>query len=175
MGSFAGRLLGLTFFFTYLDSNLSKVGSALTSRPDALDVLVFHVPISSRRGFKVHGRRCSWILPDRPPDRSRPFAMHRTGHCTWPPTCACTPALEAGMVIFNVSPPSGVFSATTLLQEILVTSSASRWSPVIFSLPLPLTIALGQIMTFLSSKLIMFIGKGSMSTCISWNLKEKWT
>jgi hypothetical protein len=29
-------------------------------------VLVFHVPISGRRGLKVHGLRGSWALPDRP-------------------------------------------------------------------------------------------------------------
>jgi hypothetical protein len=54
-GRFAGRSLGPAFFFTYLDSNLLKVGPDLTSRPAALNVLVFHVPISGRRGLKVRG------------------------------------------------------------------------------------------------------------------------
>jgi hypothetical protein len=38
---------------------------ALTGRPDALNMFVFHVPISSHRGSKVRGCRCSWMLSDR--------------------------------------------------------------------------------------------------------------
>jgi hypothetical protein len=64
-GRFVGRLLGPAFFFTYLDNNCSKVGPDLTSRPAVLNVLVFHVLISGRRGLKVCGRRGSWALPDR--------------------------------------------------------------------------------------------------------------
>jgi hypothetical protein len=118
-GRFAGRLLGPTLFFTYLDNNWSKVGPALTSRPDALNVFVFHVPISSHRGLMVRERRCPWALLDRslePPRpssgvpnhprlRAGPFIVRRTRCCTWPP--ACPPTLEVVMVIFNVSPPSG--------------------------------------------------------------------
>jgi hypothetical protein len=55
-GRFAGRSLGPAFFFTYLDNNWLKVGPDLTSQPAAFVVLVFHVPISGRRGLKVHGR-----------------------------------------------------------------------------------------------------------------------
>jgi hypothetical protein len=55
-GRFAGRSLGPAFFFTYLDNNWSKVGPDLTNRPAALNVFVFHVPISGHRGLKVHGR-----------------------------------------------------------------------------------------------------------------------
>jgi hypothetical protein len=36
-------------------------------------VLVFHLPISSRRGLKVRGRRGSSVLPDRPLERSGLF------------------------------------------------------------------------------------------------------
>jgi hypothetical protein len=55
---------------------------------------------------------------------------------------------EVVMVNFNVSPPSGVLSATTFLQEFLVFSSAFRASSMMTSLPLPLLAALGQIRTF---------------------------
>jgi hypothetical protein len=41
------------------------------------------------------------------------------------------------MVTFSVSPPSGVFSATTFLQEILLFPSASRELPMMTSLSLP--------------------------------------
>ena len=58
-GRFAGWSRGTTFFFTYLDNNWLKVGPDLTSRPAAFTVLVFHVPISGRRGLKVRGRRGS--------------------------------------------------------------------------------------------------------------------
>jgi hypothetical protein len=37
----------------------------LTNRPAALNVLIFHVPISGRCGLKVRGRRGSLVLPDR--------------------------------------------------------------------------------------------------------------
>jgi hypothetical protein len=43
-----------------------------TNRPVALNVLVFHVPISGRRGLKVRVRRGSSALPDRPLERSGP-------------------------------------------------------------------------------------------------------
>jgi hypothetical protein len=65
-GRFAGRSLGSAFFFTYLENNWSKAGPDLTSRPAAFTVLVFHVPISGRRGLKVRGRRGSGALLDRP-------------------------------------------------------------------------------------------------------------
>jgi hypothetical protein len=55
-GHFASRSLGSAFFFTYLDNKLSKVGPDLTSRPAALNVFVFHVPISGHHGLKVRGR-----------------------------------------------------------------------------------------------------------------------
>jgi hypothetical protein len=77
------------------------------------------------------------------------------------------PVLEAVMVIFNVSPPSEVFSVTTFLQETLVFSSASRGLPMMISLPLPLSATLDRTRTFLPSKLIIFIGKSSVSTYIS--------
>jgi hypothetical protein len=82
------------------------------------------------------------------------------------------PALEVLMVTFNVSPLSGVLSATTFLQEFLLFSSAFRASSMMTSLPLPLSAALGQIRTFYSSKSIIFIGKGSLSTCISLNFNR---
>jgi hypothetical protein len=102
-GRFAGRLLGPAFFFTYLDNNWSNAGSNLTSRQAAFTVLVFHVPISGRRGLKVRGRRGSWALPDRPLEWSGlsgdvqdrpslcvgPSAIRRTGASAWFPACAC--------------------------------------------------------------------------------------
>jgi hypothetical protein len=63
---FVGRSLGSAFFLTYLDNNWSKVGADLINQPTAFTVLVFHVPISGRRGLKVRGRRGSWALLDRP-------------------------------------------------------------------------------------------------------------
>jgi hypothetical protein len=42
------------------------------------------------------------------------------------------------MVTFRVSPPLGVFSATTFLQEILLFLSASRVLPMMISLPFSL-------------------------------------
>jgi hypothetical protein len=60
-------------FFTYLKNNWTKVGLALTDRSDALNVFVFHVPISYRRALKVCGRCCSWALSDHPSDPSRLF------------------------------------------------------------------------------------------------------
>jgi hypothetical protein len=65
-GRFASRSLGPAFFFTYLDNNWSKIGPDLTSQPASLNVLVFHVPISGRRGLKVRDRHGSWALSDRP-------------------------------------------------------------------------------------------------------------
>jgi hypothetical protein len=82
--------------------------------------------------------------------------------------CLCLPPVpEVVMVTFRVSPPSGVFSATTFLQETLFLSSVSRVLPMITSLPFSLSAMLGRIRTFLPSKSIMFIGKGYVSTCIS--------
>jgi hypothetical protein len=74
--------------------------------------------------------------------------------------------LEVVMVIFNVSSPSGVFSITTFLQEILVFLWTSRVSSMMIYLPLPSSATLGRTRTFLSLKLTYIIGKGSMSTCI---------
>jgi hypothetical protein len=68
------------------------------------------------------------------------------------------------MVTFSVSPPSGVFSATTFLQAILLFPSASRVLPIMTSLSLPLSAVLGRIRTFLPLKSIIFIGKGSVSS-----------
>jgi hypothetical protein len=93
-------------------------------------MLVFHVPISGRRGLKVRGRRGSSTLPDRPLERSGPSgdvtdrprlstgpsAMRTMGSRICPLVYACPPVLEFVMVAFNVSPPSGVFSAITFLQ-----------------------------------------------------------
>jgi hypothetical protein len=95
-------------------------------------MLVFHVPISGRRGLKVRGRHGSWALLDRPlewselsdgvPDRQRLCvglsAMRKIGARAWFLACACPPALEVVMITFKVSPPLGVFFATTFLQEI---------------------------------------------------------
>jgi hypothetical protein len=94
-GRCAGRSLGPAFFFTYLDNNWLKVRPNLTSRPTAFTMLVFHVPISSRRGLKVRGHRGSWALPNHPlewsglsggvPDRPRLCvglsAMRKIGVC----------------------------------------------------------------------------------------------
>jgi hypothetical protein len=157
-----GRSLGPAFFFTYLDNNWSKVGPDLTSRPAALNVLVFHVPISGRRGLKVRGCCGPWVLLDRPlecfglfgeaSDHPRldvgPSVMRRTGSRTCPLVCACPPVPEVVMVTFSVSPPSGVSSATTFLQEILLFSSAFRASPMMTSLPFSLSAVLGRIRTF---------------------------
>jgi hypothetical protein len=97
-------------------------------------MLVFHVPISGRRGLKVRGRRGSSALPDRPLERSGlsddvtdrprlgtgPSAMRSMGSRACPLVCAYPPVPEFVIVTFSVSPPSGVFSATTFLQEILL-------------------------------------------------------
>jgi hypothetical protein len=120
-------------------------------------VLVFHVPISDRRGLKVRGRRGSSSLPDRPLERSEPSgdvtnrprlgtglsAMRSMGSRACPLVYACPPVPEVVMVTFSVSPPSGVFSATTFLQEILLFPSASRALPMMTSLSLPLSVVLG--------------------------------
>jgi hypothetical protein len=74
------------------------------------------------------------------------------------------PVLEIVMVTFSVSPPSGVFSATTFLQEILLFPSASHALPMMTSLSLPLTTVLGRIRTLLPLKSIIFTGKGSVSS-----------
>jgi hypothetical protein len=66
------------------------------------------------------------------------------------------------MVTFSVSPPSGVFSATTFLKEILLFQSASRALSMMTSLFLPLSAVLGRIRTLLPLKSIIFIGKGSV-------------
>jgi hypothetical protein len=140
-------------------------------------MLVFHVPISGRRGLKVRGRRGSSALPDRllecfglsgdVTDRPRlgtgPSSMRSMGSRACPLICACPPVPEFVMVTFSVSPQSGVFSATTFLQEILLFPSASHELPMI-SLSLPLSVVLGQIRTFLPLKSITFIGKGSVSS-----------
>jgi hypothetical protein len=54
--------------------------------------------------------------------------------------CACPPPLEVMIVTLRVSPPSGVFSATTFLQEILWLPSTSLVLPMIISLSLPLDV-----------------------------------
>jgi hypothetical protein len=127
-GHFGGRSLGPAFFFTYLDNNWSNVRLDLTNRLVALNVLVFHIPISDCRGLKVRGRRVSLALPDRllewlglsgevldcPRLYTGPSAMRRTGSRVWSPVCDCP--LVFVMVTFRVSPPSGLFSATTFLQ-----------------------------------------------------------
>jgi hypothetical protein len=162
------------------------VGLDLTSRPAALDMLLFHVPISSCRGLTVRGCRGSWALPDRPLEWSglsgcvsnRPLLcvelsmMCIIGASAWFPACVCPPVLEVVIVTFKVCPPSGVLSVTTLLQEFFLFSSTFRASPMMTSLPLPLSAALGRIRTFLPSKSITFIGKSSVSTCISWNFNR---
>jgi hypothetical protein len=164
-GHFAGRSLGSAFFFTYLDNNWSKVGPDLTSRPAALNVFVFYVPISGRRGFKVRDRCGSWVWSDRPlefsgpsgvvPNRLRlcvgPSEMRSTGSCSL--VCACPPALEVMVVTLRVSPPSGVFSATTFLQEILWLLSASLVLPMIISLSLPLSAVFGRTRILLPLKI----------------------
>jgi hypothetical protein len=140
----------------------------LTRRHDHLDVLVFHVPISSRRN--------SWVLLNHPLDlselsggvpnhsrmRARLFVVRRIGRYSWLP--ASVGGCDGD---FQCIPLSGVFSATTILQEILVISSASQGSLMMISLSLPLSTTLGQTRTFLLSKLIKFIRKGYVSTCIS--------
>jgi hypothetical protein len=109
-GRFGGRSMGSAFFFTYLDNNWSKVGLDLTNWLAALNVLVFHVPISSCRGLKVRGRRGSLALRDRllewpglsgkVPDCPRlctgPSAMRRTGSRVRSPVCDCPPAFCDG-------------------------------------------------------------------------------
>jgi hypothetical protein len=177
-GCLAGRSPGPAFFFTYLDNNWSKVRSSLTNRPAALNVLVFHVPISGCRGLKVRGRRGSLALSDRPLERYGPSgdvtdrprldtglsAMRSIGSRACPLVCTCPPEPEVVMVTFSVSPPSGVFSSTTFLQEMLLFPSASRALPMMTSLSLPLSAVLGRIRTLLPFKLIIFIGKGSVSS-----------
>jgi hypothetical protein len=120
-------------------------------------MLVFHVPIYGRRGLKVHGRRGSLSLPDRPLECSGPSgdvtdrprlgtglsAMRSIGSRACPLVCACPPVPAVVMVTFSVSPPSGVFSAITFLQEILLFPSASRALPMMTSLSLPLSAVLG--------------------------------
>jgi hypothetical protein len=75
-------------------------------------VLVFHVPISGRRGLKVRGRRGSLALPDLPLERSGPSgdatdrprldtgpsAMRSMGSRAYRLVCACPPEsrLEGG-------------------------------------------------------------------------------
>jgi hypothetical protein len=61
---------------------------------------------------------------------------------------ARTPMLEVMMVIFNVSPPSGVFSTTTFLQKKSVISSASRGPSMMISMPFPLSTTLGRTRIF---------------------------
>jgi hypothetical protein len=64
------------------------------------------------------------------------------------------------MVIFNVSPPSGVFSITTFMQEILAFSWTSRVSSMMITLLFPSSVALGRTKTFLSLKLNIYYWKG---------------
>jgi hypothetical protein len=141
-------------------------------------MLVFHVPISGRRGLKVRGRRGSSALSDRPLELSGPSGevtdrpclgtgpsvMRSMGSRAYPLVCACPPVPEFVMVTFSVSPPSGVFSATTFLQEILLFPSASRELPMMTSLSLPLSAVLDRIRTLLPLKSIIFIGKGFVSS-----------
>jgi hypothetical protein len=171
-GCFAGRSLGPAFFFTYLDNNWSKVGLHLTSRPSVLNVFVFHEPISGCRGLKVHGRCGSWVLSDRPRLDVGPSVMCSMGSRACSLVCAWPPVPEVVMVTFRVFPPSGVFSGTTFMQEILLFPSASCVLPVIISLLLPLSVVPGRIRTLLHSKSITFSGKGYVSTCISWNFNR---
>jgi hypothetical protein len=118
----------------------------------------YHVPISGRRGLKVRGRCESWAWPDRPPESSGPSGeasdrprrdgglsvMRSTGSRNCFPIGACPPVLEAVMVTFRVSSPSGVFSATTFLEETLQSPSAFLALPMIVSLPLSLSAVFGR-------------------------------
>jgi hypothetical protein len=58
------------------------------------------------------------------------------------------PALEAVMVIFSVSPPCGIFFATTFMHETFTFSWASHVLQMMTSLPLPLSVVLGYTMIF---------------------------
>jgi hypothetical protein len=74
--------------------------------------------------------------------------MRSMGSRACPLVCACPPVPEFVMVTFSVSPPSGVLSASTFLQEILLFPSTSRALPMMTSLSLPLSAVLGRIKTF---------------------------
>ena len=140
----------------------------MTRRHDHLDVLVFHVPISSRRN--------SWVLLNHPLDlselsggvpnhsrmRARLFVVRRIGRYSWLP--ASVGGCDGDFQCLSLP---GVFSATIVLQEILVISSASQGSLMMISLSFPLSATLSRTRTFLLSKLINFIRKGYVSTYIS--------
>jgi hypothetical protein len=124
-------------------------------------------------------RRCRtvrWNAPDpssdvtdRPRLGTGPSAMRSMGSCACPLVCTCPLVPEFVMVTFSVSPPLGVFSATTFLQAILLFPPASRALPMMTSLSLPLSAVLGRIRTFFPLKSIIFIGKGFVS---SWNFNR---
>jgi hypothetical protein len=82
-------------------------------------------------------------VTDRPHLGTGLSAMHSMGSRACPLVCACPPVSEVVMVTFGVYPPSGVFSTTTFLQEILLFPSASRALPMMTSLSLPLSVVLG--------------------------------
>jgi hypothetical protein len=118
-------------------------------------------------------------MSDRPPDlhglsdgnldcsrlRGELPVVRRIGGCSCPPVCACLPALEVVMVIFNVSPLFGVFSATIFLQKIGVFIGLS-WVADDDLLAFDLIGCARPNQDFLSSKLIIFIGKSYVFTCI---------
>jgi hypothetical protein len=72
--------------------------------------------------------------------------------------------------IFSVSPPSGVFSATTSLERTLLSSLRTRGLLMTTIFPLFLSTAFGQTKILFSFRTIMLIGKGCLLICISWKL-----
>jgi hypothetical protein len=143
-------------------------------------VLVFHVPISGRRGLKVHGRRCSWALPDRSLEWSglSGDVLDRPRLCVGPSVmCRIGPTPS-----YLPTPTPGVGGTDGNLQSLTSIRSLFRhhFPTIVLSIFIGLSCIadddllafalIGRAGTnhdFLPSKLIIFIGKCSMSTCIS--------
>jgi hypothetical protein len=112
--SLVGRSLGPAFFFTYLGNNSSKVRSTLISRPNSLNVFLFHVPISGHQGLKVCSRRCSWALPNCLPDPLKLSSSVQTVHVYTPDHLWC--AKQDDMPGRLVVPAPGVGGHDGVLQ-----------------------------------------------------------
>jgi hypothetical protein len=76
------------------------------------------------------------------------ISLGSMGSRTCPLVCACPLVPTVVMVTLSVSPPSGVFLATTFLQEILLFPSTSHALPMMTSLSLPLSAVLGRVRIF---------------------------
>jgi hypothetical protein len=151
---FVSRSRRTTFLLAYLESNWSKVGPTLTSRPCALCMLCPYVPffVCVEADAPSYGRTVRLSQPDH-------LFEHRTVHaqvsnCLW---CSSQGALLG----YPIEPAPQSLWICYIFD--------ARGSPMTMFLLLPLSSNFGWTKTFLLVSSIILIGNGCMPTCISLN------